>query len=73
MIGASLAKACEAGETEKAWGGKRLPCSGTLKDSRVVEAWSSHCGSAEMNLTSIHKDAGLILGLALWINDPALP
>jgi len=23
---------------------------------------SSHCGSAEMNLTSIHEDVGLILG-----------
>lgn len=40
--GTSLAKTCEAGETEEAWGGKRLPCSKTWEDSRVVEA----CGRA---------------------------
>ena len=34
---------------------------------------SSHCGSAEMNLTSNHEVVGLIPGLTQWVKDPALP
>ena len=34
---------------------------------------SSHCGSAEMNLTSIHEDTGLIPGLDQWVGDLVLP
>ena len=34
--------------------------------------WSSHHGSMETNLTSIHEGTGLIPGLAHWVKDPAL-
>ena len=30
---------------------------------------SSHCGSAVMNTTSIHEEAGLIPGPAQWVKD----
>ena len=38
-----------------------------------IPAWSSHYGSAETNLTSIHEDVGSIPGLTQWIKEPVLP
>ena len=39
---------------------------------KEVDFGSSHCGSVEMNLTSICEDVGLIPGLTQWVKDPVL-
>ena len=36
----------------------------------VNKLWSSCCGSAVMNLTSIHEDTGLIPGPSRWVKAP---
>ena len=42
-------------------------------DTKKGQIGSSRCGAVEMNLTSTHKDEGLIPGLTQWVKDPLLP
>ena len=44
-----------------------------MKSIRNKDTESSHLGSAVMNPTSIHEDAGLIPGLDQWVKDLKLP
>ena len=39
---------------------------------KYTQFWSSHPGSAEMNLTGIHEDTGSIPGLTQWVKNQAL-
>ena len=52
---------------------RKKPDTDTVSDCIYrKQSRSSHCGSAVMNLTSIHEDAGSIPGLAQWVEDLAL-
>ena len=44
----------------------------TDRFARLGKYTSSHYGSAEMNLTSIHEESGSIPGLTPWVKDLAL-
>ena len=48
---------------------------GYLKVNKALKILirSSHHGSAEVSLTSIHEDAGPIPALFQWVEDPVLP
>ena len=39
---------------------------------KMAEVRSSHCGTVETNLTSIHEAAGSIPGLSQWVGDLVL-
>ena len=41
-----------------------------MKSTLEKEMRSSHCGSAEMNLTRVHEVAGSIPSMAQWGQDP---
>ena len=43
-----------------------------MPNQEKVTFMSSHCGSVEIYLTSIHEVAALIPGLAQWVGDVAL-
>ena len=45
----------------------------TDSQTSKTNLWSSCCGSAEMNLTSFHEDAGLIPDLAQCVKHPVFP
>ena len=45
---------------------------GIILYHQKVENQSLHCGSAVMNPSNIHEDAGSIPGLTPWVKDPVV-
>ena len=50
-----------------------IACGGFLRPPQEDPTRSSHCGSVEMNLTSISKDVGSIPGLTQGVKGLVLP
>ena len=45
----------------------------SMEVPQKIEYRNSHCGATKMNPTWNHEIEGLILSLAQWVKDPALP